>query len=166
MLDVNATTCRGEAGRLPTLADRVLEIAEEGLQYTITAMKRREFCRRTGAAAGLSILDSRMLLAQASEPEQWRVFEITTRVEVLQPIGPTRVWLPTPMAVAPYQKTMGDNYHAGAGSVVMIETNANEPDTLGAAWDEGVRPMLTLTSRVADARPRGGPRHAFRSSPA
>jgi transglutaminase-like putative cysteine protease len=112
-------------------------------------MKRREFFRRAGAAAGLSIVDPRQLFAQASESERWRVFEIATRVEVLQPIGPTRVWLPTPLAVAPYQKTMGDNYHAGAGSVVMIETNANEPDILGATWDEGVRPVLTLTSRVA-----------------
>jgi len=112
-------------------------------------MKRREVCRRAGAAAALGILDPRALFAQASESEQWRVFEITTRIEVLQPNGPTRVWLPTPLAVAPYQKTMGDTYQAGAGSVAMIETNANEPDMLGATWDEGVRPVLTLTSRVA-----------------
>ena len=112
-------------------------------------MKRREFFRRAGAAAGLSIVDPRQLFAQASESERWRVFEIATRVEVLRPIGPTRVWLPTPLAVAPYQKTMGDTYHAGAGSVVMIETNADEPDMLAATWDEGVRPVLTLTSRVA-----------------
>jgi transglutaminase-like putative cysteine protease len=44
---------------------------------------------------------------------------------------------------------MGDTYHAGGGSVVMIETNANEPDILGALWDTGVEPVLTLTSRVA-----------------
>ena len=99
--------------------------------------------------AGLGILDPRALFAQASESEQWRVFEITTRVDVRQPNGATRVWLPTPLAVAPYQKTMGDTYHAGGGSAVMIETNANEPDILGASWDAGVDPVLTLTSRVA-----------------
>ena len=111
-------------------------------------MKRRDFIRRAGATAGLSILDPRRLFAQMPEGGPFRIFEITTRVEVLQPIGPTRVWLPTPLAVAPYQETMGDNYRAGAGSVVMIETNANEPDMLGATWDEGVHPVLTLTSRV------------------
>jgi transglutaminase-like putative cysteine protease len=89
-----------------------------------------------------------MLFAQASASEPWRVFEITTRVEILRPVGPTRVWLPTPLAVAPYQKTMGDTYQAGSGRVVMIETNENEPDMLAATWDEGVRPVLTLTSRV------------------
>jgi transglutaminase-like putative cysteine protease len=111
-------------------------------------MKRRDFVRRAGAAAGLSILDLRRLFAQAPDAEPFRIFEITTRVEVLQPVGPTRVWLPTPLAVAPYQTTMGDIYHAGAGSVSMIETSANEPDMLGATWDEGVRPVVTLTSRV------------------
>jgi transglutaminase-like putative cysteine protease len=112
-------------------------------------MKRREFFRRSGAVAGLGILDPRALFAQASESEQWRLFEITTRVDVRQPNGATRVWLPTPLAVAPYQKTMGDTYHAGSGSAVMIETNANEPDILGALWDAGVEPVLTLRSRVA-----------------
>jgi transglutaminase-like putative cysteine protease len=112
-------------------------------------MKRRAFLRRAGAAAGLGIVDPRELFAQASASERWRVFEITTRVEVRQPAGVTRVWLPTPLAVAPYQKTMGDTYHAGSGRALMIETNADEPDILGASWDEGVAPVLTLTSRVA-----------------
>jgi len=35
---------------------------------------------------------------------------------------------------------MGDNYHAGGGSVVMIETNENEPDMLGATWDDERHP--------------------------
>ena len=68
---------------------------------------------------------------------------------MLQPRGATRVWMPTPLAVAPYQKTMGDTYHPGDGTAVMIETNANEPDILGCSWDEGVDPVLTLVSRVA-----------------
>jgi transglutaminase-like putative cysteine protease len=112
-------------------------------------MRRREFFRRTGAAAGLGLLGPRRLLGQPSESERWRTFEIVTRVHVQNPSGAVRVWLPTPLAAAPYQKTMGDTYHAGGGSVVMIETNENEPDTLGATWDEGVEPVLTLTSRVA-----------------
>jgi len=100
-------------------------------------------------AAGLALSDYEHLLAQPGTDARWRVFEITTRVEVLQPRGVTRVWLPTPMAVAPYQKTMGDTYHPGNGTATMIETNANEPDILGCSWDEGVEPILTLVSRVA-----------------
>lgn len=77
--------------------------------------------------AGLGIIDPRTLFAQATEGEPWRTFEITTRVEVRLPRGVTRVWLPTPLAVAPYQKTMGDTYQAPGGSVVMIETSASGP---------------------------------------
>ena len=118
--------------------------------YNRPHMDRRDFLCRTGlAAAGVAVSDGTRLLAQPATADGWRVFEIGTRVEVLRPNGVTRVWLPTPLAVAPYQKTMGDTYHAGGGSAVMIETNANEPDILGASWDAGVEPVLTLTSRVA-----------------
>jgi hypothetical protein len=113
-------------------------------------MNRRRFLRGTGlAAAGLALTGRAGLLAQAETPEQWRAFEITTQVEILKPQGATRAWLPTPLAVAPYQKTMGDTYHPGSGTAVMIETNASEPDMLGCSWDEGVYPALTLISRVA-----------------
>ena len=112
-------------------------------------MKRRQFIRRAAAAAGLGLVSPRFLAAQPPEGDAWRTFEVLTRVEVLQPSGPTRVWLPTPLAAAPWQQTMGDNYHAAGGSVVMIETGENDPDMLGATWDEGVAPVLTLTSRVA-----------------
>jgi transglutaminase-like putative cysteine protease len=118
-------------------------------------VKRREFIRRATAAAGIGpllsgkpLLDPRTVLGRQPDAETWRTFEVVTRVDVRQPSGPTRVWLPTPLAVAPYQQTMGDTYHAAGGSVVMIETTDNEPDMLGALWEEGIAPMLTLTSRV------------------
>ncbi|MGH9143432.1 MAG: transglutaminase-like domain-containing protein [Vicinamibacterales bacterium] len=112
-------------------------------------MNRRRFLCRTGmTAAGIALCDRSALLA-ATEPTPWRTFEIATRVRVLQPRGVTRVWLPTPLAVAPYQQTMGDTYHPGSGTAVMIETNANEPDMLGCSWDEGTDPAAILVSRVA-----------------
>jgi hypothetical protein len=117
--------------------------------YNPPRMNRRDFLCRTGmTAAGGALAGPRRLLVQVGGGARWRTFEITTRVEVLQPRGATRAWLPTPMAVAPYQKTMGDTYHPGNGTATMIETNANEPDILGCSWDEGVEPILTLVSRA------------------
>ena len=118
--------------------------------YNRFPMNRRDFLRGTGlAAAGLALANPARLRAQDEAPEHWREFEITPDVQILNPRGVTRAWLPTPLAVAPYQKTMGDTYHPGSGTAVMIETNAYEPDMLGCAWDEGVDPVLTLVSRVA-----------------
>jgi transglutaminase-like putative cysteine protease len=77
-----------------------------------------------------------------------RIFEITTRIEILQPSGPTRVWVPTPLAAAPYQETLGDTYHlAEDGRSVMVENE--DIDMLVAEWPAGAAPLLTLTSRVA-----------------
>jgi transglutaminase-like putative cysteine protease len=111
-------------------------------------LNRRDFCRGGIAATAVALANRAGLLAQGGMPA-WRVFEITTRVRVLEPHGATRVWLPTPLAVAPYQKTMGDTYHPGGGTAVMIETNASDPDILGCSWDAGVDPALILVSRVA-----------------
>ena len=112
-------------------------------------MNRREFLARAGtAAAGLTLAGRARLTAGTADP-RWREFEITTHVRVMETHGATRVWLPTPLAIAPYQHTMGDNYHPGSGTAAMIETNANEPDMLGCVWDEDVEASVTLVSRVA-----------------
>ena len=79
----------------------------------------------------------------------WRSFEITTHVHVQNADGVTRVWLPTPLAVAPYQTTQGDTYHVEGGTVSMVERD--ELDLLVAEWPAGVDPVLTLTSRVSSA---------------
>jgi transglutaminase-like putative cysteine protease len=75
------------------------------------------------------------------------VFEIATRVQVLDPKGPTRVWLPTPLANARYQRTLGDTFRPEGGKAVMVERD--DFDVVAADWAEGVDPVLTLTSRVA-----------------
>jgi transglutaminase-like putative cysteine protease len=115
-------------------------------------MNRREFVRRTGCGAAGWVLAG---TASAESPERsaesppWRTFEITTKVEVLQASGKTRVWLPTPLPDTPYQRTLGDTYHAVGGRAVMIETVAYEPDILAGVWEDGNPAVLTLTSRVA-----------------
>jgi transglutaminase-like putative cysteine protease len=112
-------------------------------------MNRRTFLIAGGiGGAGLALGASSRLRAQAA-PARWRTFEITTRVEVLEASPTTRVWLPTPLPAAPYQQTMGDNYHAVGGRTVMIETGANDPDILAAIWEGGNPAVLTLTSRVS-----------------
>ncbi len=113
---------------------------------------RRHFLR--GAAASATALAVRRasdrwpLHAQTATVGRRRIFEITTRIEILQPSGPTRVWVPTPLAAAPYQETLGDTYHLGDdGRAVMVENE--DVDMLVAEWPAGAAPVLTLTSRVA-----------------
>jgi hypothetical protein len=81
------------------------------------------------------------------EADRWRTFEITTRVQIAIGSGPTRLWLPMPLAVAPYQKTLGDTYQITGGGTTMVESE--DVDILVANWDEGIEPALTITNRVA-----------------
>jgi transglutaminase-like putative cysteine protease len=108
-------------------------------------MDRREFIRSVGAAA--AVLTTPRLFAHAAPPGLWRTFEVTTHVHVQNARGITRVWLPTPLAVAPYQRTLGDTYHVDNGTVSMVERE--EIDLLAAAWPDSAEPILTLTCRIA-----------------
>jgi hypothetical protein len=57
-------------------------------------MKRRDFLKTTGAySASLAFAKAGRLFASDATVEQWRAFEVTTRVQVLNPSGITRIWL-------------------------------------------------------------------------
>jgi transglutaminase-like putative cysteine protease len=111
-------------------------------------MNRRRFLHSFGAAtAGLALPRAARALAGAEPTGAWRTFEITTGVEVLKPAGRTRVWLPLPLTSATsYQQVMGNTFRADGGKA-REETSAGAA-MLIADWPEGMRPVLTLTSRV------------------
>jgi transglutaminase-like putative cysteine protease len=80
----------------------------------------------------------------------WRTFEVITRVEVLKFSGTTRVWLPAMLAgETAYQKTISNRFSAGGGRVRLAQAGAGAPGIVAAEFPAGVRPVVTLTSRVA-----------------
>ena len=104
-------------------------------------MNRRDFFRATSAAAVLG--------ARLQARDGWRTFEVTTRVEVLKPAGTTRIWVPAALIDATrYQRTTANTFESPGGAAKLLET---QPDALGivaAEFPAGVRPFLTVTSRV------------------
>ena len=65
-------------------------------------MIRREFLR-SGAALTVMAALPRGAFADAPftpKPDAWRKFEITTRVEIVNPSGKVQVWLPLPAGSA------------------------------------------------------------------
>jgi transglutaminase-like putative cysteine protease len=117
-------------------------------------MNRRDFLRAAGAvSAGLALPKTgRLFAGEGSAAAGWRTFEVTTRVEVLKPSGETRVWVPAALIrETPYQKTLANNFSAEGGAAKMSE-GAAPADAVGivsATYPAGVRPVLTLTSRIA-----------------
>jgi transglutaminase-like putative cysteine protease len=117
-------------------------------------MNRRDFLRTAGAAsASLALPYPAGLGAQTPRAGLWRTFEVTTRIDVLKPIGPTRVWLPMPLIVqTPYQKALGNVFgveHGGRAAMHADTDAAMAVGTLAAEWPDGAAPVLSLTSRVA-----------------
>jgi transglutaminase-like putative cysteine protease len=114
-------------------------------------MNRREFLRSAGiASASLSLPDAARLFTDGDAPVSWRTFEVTTRVEVLASSGATRVWLPAALnADTPFQRKIGNRFHADGGTAKMIESKADAMGIIAAEFPAGVKPVLTLASRVA-----------------
>jgi hypothetical protein len=119
-------------------------------------MDRRNFLRFTGFASAGTLLPSAILSAEAQYPaaappgDKWRIFEVTTQVEVLKPVGVTRVWVPTPLTQdTAYHKTLDNSFNAEGGKSGIVADGKFGAGMVWAEWPEGVRPVLTHTSRFA-----------------
>jgi transglutaminase-like putative cysteine protease len=114
-------------------------------------MNRRDFLRSADAvSAGFVLPEARCPLAEAAPSERWRTFEVKTRVEVLKPSGTTRVWLPGALlSKTPFQRTLSNEFSAQGGTARVVESSADGLGIIAAEFSVGVKPVLTLTSRVA-----------------
>src|SRR5271165_5333033 len=114
-------------------------------------MNRRDFLRSTSAAfAGLTLTKAELSFAQPPPSSDWRMFEVTTRAEVLKPAGETKVWLPAALIQnTPFQRTMSNQFSADGGKVRMDESMPPSLGIVVATFPAGVKPILSLTSQVA-----------------
>lgn len=114
-------------------------------------MNRRNFLRSAGAvSAGLALPRTARLLALGQTSPGWRTFEVTTRVEILRSSGTTLVWLPAALIrETPFQKTLANDFRAEGGTAEILERKTDALGIVAAKFPAGVKPVLTLTSRVA-----------------
>src|ERR1035441_3528344 len=109
-------------------------------------LNRREFLRSAGAVSASLAFPK----TGGATSGNWRAFEVETRVEVLKPSGATRVWLPALLiGDTPFQKTLSNRFSAPGGTARMVEGKADGLGIVAAEFPSGVKPVLTLTSRVA-----------------
>ena len=112
-------------------------------------MHRRSFLQ-AGAAASLLGSFPRLGLAQQlpydPRPAGWRTFEVTTRVEVLKPTGPSRVWVPVPSVQSDYQKVLGNTW-SGNGSARIMSDGKYGAAMVVSEWSESQKaPVLEVLS--------------------
>lgn len=114
-------------------------------------MNRRSFLRLTSAAAaGLALPLPRLGQALAASLDaNWRVFEVTTHVELLHPKGVSRAWVPLPLAVdTDFQKSLGNTWDAKGGRTSFEHDPRYGVTFVSAEWADGVKPVLEVTSKV------------------
>lgn len=116
-------------------------------------MDRRQFIKAgtlLPAAAAVSGWPG-FAAAKTTADSPWRMYEVTTQVEVLKPAGVTRVWLPVPLTVdTDYQKDHGSSWSAEGGKAVFSKDPKYGAGIVSAEWAEGAqKPTLKLVSRFA-----------------
>jgi transglutaminase-like putative cysteine protease len=113
-------------------------------------MNRREFLQRASVlSAGLALPGAGELLAEDATANDWRTFDVTTRIEVLKPLGTTRVWAPGALTLkTPFQRTVSNKYQADGGTVHIVQGKEDGLEIICAKFPAGVPPVVTVTSRV------------------
>ena len=116
-------------------------------------MNRRVFLKAgIGAAAALGgISRPGRSAAQGIEGARWRAFEVVTRAEVVNPTGPTRVWLPLPLQPdTDYLKTLGQTWTGNAAVSRVYRDEKYGAAIFYAEWPAGeTAPAVEVTSRFA-----------------
>jgi transglutaminase-like putative cysteine protease len=114
-------------------------------------MNRRDFLRTAGGvSAGLALADPFRLFAEGATADGWRTFEVVTRIEVLKPIGTTRIWMPAALTrKTPFQNTLSNTFSADGGTAKLIDSQNDSLGIIAAEFPAGVKPVLLATSRVA-----------------
>ncbi len=114
-------------------------------------MNRRDFLQSGGIlSVSLAFAKAERLFSQVTTLDRWRTFQVTTRVEVLKPSGTTRIWVPAALITeTPFQKTIANTFNAEGGTAKLHESNTDALGIIAAEFPAGVRPVLTVTSRIA-----------------
>src|SRR5712664_4376395 len=114
-------------------------------------MNRRDFLRSASAiSAGLAFSRMGHLFAQGTMSSTWHTYEVIARVEVLKLSGTTRIWLPAALiGQTPFQKTLANTFIADGGNAKLVESQADSLGIIAAEFPAGVKPVLTLTSRIS-----------------
>ncbi len=118
-------------------------------------MDRRTFIK-TASLSAAAFAAPRFAFAadnafKPSPASGWRVFEVTTRVELSAATGAPRLWLPLPSVDdSAWIKTMGNLWQGNAATVQQMRDPAYGAQMLAATWDAGEpAPMLEVVSRFA-----------------
>ncbi len=124
-------------------------------------MDRRNFLKAASVAVsslGLPQLTWALPAFNPSPEDGWRLFEITTRIELPKADSATRVWLPLPSIDDPaWIRRLGDQWEGNAAALAVERDPAYGARMLSARWEAGeetprllVRSLFSTRNRALD----------------
>ena len=119
---------------------------------------RRTFLASTAAGAFVAALPGGALALYAPRPQDWRQFELTTRVEITREDAPVRVWVPVPaLAAEAWMRPGPARYEilAGDGGEARLVEDAEAGIAfVEATWPSGNGPVALEVVARAETRSR------------
>ena len=111
-------------------------------------MNRRAFLKTTGAVVATAGVAPRIATAQGA---RWRKFEVVTRIEVADPAGVTRAWVPVPlMGETDYFKRQPDSWTGNAPAPRAIHDPKYDLGMVYAEWPATEKaPVIEVVSRFS-----------------
>lgn len=115
-------------------------------------MKRRTFLKQgliMSAGMALGVIPGHISLGSAYEKPRWRTFEVITKVEIINPAGKSRLWLPIPLRKkTDYFISREDNWTGNCKSVSLIKYDRFGTGLVFAEWaTPESTPVFELKSR-------------------
>ena len=115
-------------------------------------MKRRTFLKQgLAVSAGVAVggIPKLVRLVDAQETPKWRTFEVTTRVEVVNPVGAVRTWVPIPLLTnTNYFKRQGDTWTGNSATIKSAQVDKYGTGLVWTEWPASEKaPVLEVTSK-------------------
>jgi transglutaminase-like putative cysteine protease len=116
-------------------------------------LNRRDFLKSGTSASLVAALSSGAAAQQpfAPRPDQWREFEMITRVELVKAVGSTsQAWIPVPAVNEPEWMRPAQNvWRTNAGTAVLERDPRYGAEMLHLEWNGRELPIVEITSRFA-----------------
>ena len=118
-------------------------------------MERRTFIKTglgASAAVALGLAPRNVRAAEPpTEVNPWRKFEAVTRIEVANPTGVTRVWVPVPLLTdTDYFRRGGDSWTGNTAVTRSVKDARYDVGLVYAEWPASeTSPVIEITSRFA-----------------
>jgi transglutaminase-like putative cysteine protease len=114
-------------------------------------MNRRDFLKQgLSVSAGLAVCGFPKVIPFASANEaKWRTFEVTTKLDVSEPVGAVRAWVPVPLTTnTDYFKRDPDSWTGNYKAAKAVQYDKYGTGLVFAEWAPGEKaPSLEVKSR-------------------